>query len=296
MKTLLSFFILPLLFLSSLQSQSQVVLSGEDWFFLHPCGEIDSTETGLVSNIGQSFFISGCQNDSTIPPIAGIDVVKNLGDSRPVPPYMSAKFMLDFYSSNVDSVQICLTIGGESIIPEAWTYLWARFLFDLSSETWQSVKWDLRDMSAGSFKSFNRIGFALGVWAETGEKIECRIFLKDFIGIMNNGSTFNIDTNLVVDIKDNNNNQISSDFKLEQNYPNPFNPTTTISFFIPKKDFVILKVFNSLGQEVKTLVNEEKFAGNYEVIFNAVDFPSGVYFYKLQTLNYIETKKMTFLK
>ncbi|MCU0332146.1 MAG: T9SS type A sorting domain-containing protein [Ignavibacteriaceae bacterium] len=85
-------------------------------------------------------------------------------------------------------------------------------------------------------------------------------------------------------------------YKLEQNYPNPFNPSTTIMYFIPVSSFVILKVFDILGNEISSLVNEEKSEGNYVVEFDAASLPSGIYFYRLQTANYIETRKMILIK
>lgn len=90
-------------------------------------------------------------------------------------------------------------------------------------------------------------------------------------------------------------------FKLEQNYPNPFNPTTKIRYAIPSAEnplvgagggFVTLKVYDLLGRDIATLVNEEKPAGIYEVEFNVKNLSSGIYFYKLQTGSFAETKKM----
>jgi photosystem II stability/assembly factor-like uncharacterized protein len=85
-------------------------------------------------------------------------------------------------------------------------------------------------------------------------------------------------------------------FSLEQNYPNPFNPSTTIKYSIPELSKVKITLFNLLSEEVTTIVNEEKNAGNYSVEFNASSLPSGVYFYQLQAGNFIETKKMILLK
>ncbi len=85
-------------------------------------------------------------------------------------------------------------------------------------------------------------------------------------------------------------------FQLEQNYPNPFNPTTIIRYSIPESSFATIKVYDMLGNEVETLVNEEHPAGNYEVDFNAEGLSSGLYFYKLQTDNFVGTKKMLLLK
>ncbi len=85
-------------------------------------------------------------------------------------------------------------------------------------------------------------------------------------------------------------------FKLDQNYPNPFNPTTSIRFDIPKMSFVTLKLYNVLGQEIVTLVDEKKEAGKYEVIFDGSKLVSGVYFYRLQAGLFSETKKFVILK
>jgi len=92
-------------------------------------------------------------------------------------------------------------------------------------------------------------------------------------------------------------NTIPDKFSLSQNYPNPFNPTTKISFQLPVAGFSSLKIFDILGREMKTLVNEFKQAGYYNVDFNASDFPSGVYFYQLSVDNEkIAIKKMLYIK
>ena len=85
-------------------------------------------------------------------------------------------------------------------------------------------------------------------------------------------------------------------FILAQNYPNPFNPSTTISFSIPSAGFTSLKVYDILGNEVASLVNEEKPAGNYEVRLNASSLTSGTYFYRLNVGNFSEMKKMILMK
>ena len=90
-------------------------------------------------------------------------------------------------------------------------------------------------------------------------------------------------------------------FKLFQNYPNPFNPSTIINYSIPdagtsSMKSVQLKVYDILGREVATLVNEEKTAGNYKVTFDAQNLASGIYFYRLKAGNYISVKKMILLR
>jgi len=85
-------------------------------------------------------------------------------------------------------------------------------------------------------------------------------------------------------------------FVLEQNYPNPFNPVTTINYSLPLKAQVELVVYNTLGEQLKQLVNSVKEAGSYSVQLNASGLPSGIYFYKLQAGDYIKTKKMILMK
>lgn len=83
---------------------------------------------------------------------------------------------------------------------------------------------------------------------------------------------------------------------LEQNYPNPFNPTTKIRFNINGNYFVSLKIFDIVGKEVATLFNDNLSAGNYEIEWNATNIPSGIYYYRLQTEDFIDTKRMVLLK
>jgi len=92
------------------------------------------------------------------------------------------------------------------------------------------------------------------------------------------------------------NNNITTQYSLSQNYPNPFNPSTTISYSLPQSGWVQLKVYDLLGREVSSLVNEEQSLGNYKVEFNANNFTSGIYFYKLQSGSFTETKKLILLR
>lgn len=91
-------------------------------------------------------------------------------------------------------------------------------------------------------------------------------------------------------------NETPDKYKLSQNYPNPFNPATKISFSIPKQGFVNMKVYDILGKEVMTLVNEIKQAGSYDVNFNGSNFASGVYFYRIESDNFVDIKRMMLIK
>ena len=91
-------------------------------------------------------------------------------------------------------------------------------------------------------------------------------------------------------------NQVPIAFNLAQNYPDPFNPTTVIEYTIPKDYHVTLKIYEVLGQEVKTLVNQDQRVGRYSVNFNGSRLASGVYFYRLVAGNHVITKKMLMIK
>ncbi|MBK6538558.1 MAG: T9SS type A sorting domain-containing protein [Ignavibacteria bacterium] len=83
---------------------------------------------------------------------------------------------------------------------------------------------------------------------------------------------------------------------MSQNYPNPFNPNTKINFALPKQGFVSLKVYDVLGKEVMTLVNEQMSAGSYAVDFNAANLSSGVYFFRMESGEFMDIKRMMLIK
>jgi hypothetical protein len=91
-------------------------------------------------------------------------------------------------------------------------------------------------------------------------------------------------------------NTIPGNFTLSQNYPNPFNPSTQINYSIPSSQKVVLKVYDELGREVATLVNQDQAAGNYTAEFSAAGLASGIYFYRLQAGSFVEMRKMILLK
>jgi len=95
--------------------------------------------------------------------------------------------------------------------------------------------------------------------------------------------------------------EIPDKFELYQNYPNPFNPSTSITFDLPKDEFVTLKIYNVIGQEVRTLVNEFRNAGRYTVVWDGKDnfgkvVPSGIYFYRMTAGSFNKTMKMVLAK
>lgn len=111
-----------------------------------------------------------------------------------------------------------------------------------------------------------------------------RLKQKDYDGTYSYSYEIEVDVNVPIE------------FALEQNYPNPFNPTTNFNFSIAEAGMVKLSVYNLLGQEVKSVVNEYKEAGSYSVTFDAASLTSGTYFYKLETAQFSQTKKMILAK
>jgi len=121
------------------------------------------------------------------------------------------------------------------------------------------------------------------------------LVVNDLVFLSQGDGGFSVYKNLISsNIEDRKN--IPHEYSLSQNFPNPFNPETTISYSIPKSEHVTLKVFDVLGREVSTIVDEYKQAGAYKANFNASGLVSGVYFYQLSAGSYVQTKKLVLLK
>jgi hypothetical protein len=130
-----------------------------------------------------------------------------------------------------------------------------------------------------------------------------KVLAKNFYGdtlSSNEIKGFYIDPDAIVGVDSEENDHILNEIKLYQNYPNPFNPSTFISYKIPSGNYIStftrLNVFTILGEHIATLVNEKQSPGNYQVEFNGNNLPSGIYFYRLQSGNYVDTKKMILLR
>jgi hypothetical protein len=161
--------------------------------------------------------------------------------------------------------------------------------------------------STGTMKVFgytrNYMTFLQDDLSSTNDNLE---MIADGFGILEGfgeGPTFGLNGAIINGIQygeilqvENRAENIPIHYSLLQNYPNPFNPTTIISFSIPKSGFVKIKVYDLLGREVTTLVNEYKPAGNYRAQFNAGKLVSGVYFYEMQAGAFIQTKKFFFFE
>ena len=118
-------------------------------------------------------------------------------------------------------------------------------------------------------------------------------------GLTNKYTGFSIrclNNNSFTSVEGDNEKGLPANYSVSQNYPNPFNPTTTINYSVPKQSIVTIKVYNVLCKEVATLLNENKPAGNYSVQFKAKKLVSGVYFYRMESCSYTESKKFVIIK
>ncbi len=146
------------------------------------------------------------------------------------------------------------------------------------------------------YDGYNNIFAPLTLTPEQGIRKSSWPSGKTALVTTENGYLFAYSPNAAVEVDEDQINPGKFQFKLYPNYPNPFNPATSIKYSIAEEQFVTLKVYDILGNEVATLVNGKEPAGNHEVVFNASRLSSGVYFYQIRTSGYNETKKMLYLK
>ncbi|MGB8316563.1 MAG: T9SS type A sorting domain-containing protein, partial [Ignavibacteriaceae bacterium] len=157
-----------------------------------------------------------------------------------------------------------------------------------SSELGVSVSYDL-----GHSWVLENQGLSKGYYPNTLVLNNKFIFATTSEGVMRRPLSELVGT---VGIKEKDYNNLPDKFTLEQNYPNPFNPTTYLKFSIPKQLFINIKVYDVLGRNIATLVNNIKPAGNYEIEFDGSNLSSGVYFYQIRAGEFIKTKKMLLTK
>jgi hypothetical protein len=188
-----------------------------------------------------------------------------------------------YLSTYVDSIRVMYSVS-DSSYTGTWTEL-GRFKVNTDS--------------SGTFNPWQRLGFRAPTTSVNG-RFAIRYCVvnggpsganSNYIGI----DALTIERFIVSGINPIS-NIIPSEYALSQNFPNPFNPTTKINFALPKSGLVTLKVYDMLGKEVSSLVNEVKNAGTYSVDFNAASLTSGIYFYKVSVNGFSEVKKMMLVK
>jgi len=188
-------------------------------------------------------------------------------------------------------VPVELTSLSASVNPDNISIIWTTATelnnrgFDVERKLASSNNWEVVGFVEGSGTTTESKSYVYQDYDVVTGQYNYRIKQIDFDGNM---TYYNLAETVVFGAPDR--------FELSQNYPNPFNPNTTISFSIPQKSDVSVKIYDILGNEVTTLVNETREAGRYNVNFNASNYSSGVYFYTIKAGNFNETKKMTLLK
>lgn len=177
---------------------------------------------------------------------------------------------------------------------EQFTSVMEKFYIEENQNQWDTIIFKIPSNS--TVKKISYIEYRIGF--EGDSEIS-----GDYTLLLDNLRFAYADTNVLIDGFGDGLTTLTSDEKINlnsyslfQNYPNPFNPTTTISYSIPNREFVELKVYDLLGNQVANLVNEFKSVGSHSVNFNASNLSSGIYFYKLKAGNYIQTKKLILLK
>ena len=123
-----------------------------------------------------------------------------------------------------------------------------------------------------------------------------QIYLRTGISVVLGGVFKTVLDTTLVGVEDESGKLMPEKFSLNQNYPNPFNPTTKISWQLPEGSWQTLKVYDLIGNEIATLVDEYRPLGKYEIEFDATGLPSGIYFYQIRAGKFVETKKMVLLK
>ena len=210
-------------------------------------------------------------------------------------PYVSIAMRLDAPTSFSDNNDLFVGASGSAYIGKTGTTLYKSFA------DWQGAGKDAHGVSASPIFCGNSLHIdTTNVTSNSlnGKGTPIAGILYDFEGAVRNAATPDIGADefeLVTGIT-RDGSKIPLTFALRQNYPNPFNPSTTIEYQIPNQSFVSLKIFDLLGREVATLVDEMNQAGIHSVKWDASVFSSGIYFYRLSAGSYSATKKLILLR
>ena len=253
------------------------------------------------SLVGSNFLIDGGPNYSDNPISLAFDGTRYLLAFHDRPPTSEKWFLLGRFITTTGTIEETITICDSSLSPMAPVVAYDNENYFI---TWTQ----LTDMSLrGRF--FNKSGTPIGAPFVVISPSENRmpiggvgfgggLYLVVATKVDSNFSDGDVYARFISPLTgiDNGIDLMPDKITLLQNYPNPFNPTTTINYSIPKTSFVTIKVYDCLGREVTTLINEEKSSGNYIIKFNASKLSSGTYFYKLQVGSFVEVKKMLYLR
>lgn len=273
-------------------------------YFEHNGGKFVAITGRNSASYGKVFALYDVTNSETTPTLYGFDTLGNVSNTNG-----NATGDISVKKNSDGSVTLFHVVTNNGIA--SWTTNLAPLPVELSSfnasvsGTNVTLNWKTAtEKNANQFvieKNTNsvwtEIGYVKAVGTSTKEQsysftdknfaegnISYRLKIVDFDGSYEYSNVIEVDVERVID------------YSLAQNYPNPFNPTTTIDFQIPSNGFVTLKVYDLLGKEVATLVNEAKTSGKHSVEFNASELSSGIYLYELRSGSFLSTKKLVLMK
>jgi hypothetical protein len=208
-------------------------------------------------------------------------------------PYSGKGTVFERFDNTVQSVMSWNSFGSTSLrkikfsvcLGDTFASGNSSFNYVFDDKTYDEIQYSIYPDLVNATYNFAR---GMGLTSETGE-----FYYSGLVGAVINGIVYGDTTVTNITEKE---NKIPTEVKLYPNYPNPFNPSTVISYQLPAKSIVTLKVFDVMGSEVAILANEEKDAGNYQVVFDAKKLASGIYFYTLRAKNFTSTQKMILIK
>jgi hypothetical protein len=253
--------------------------------------QYDTTAFRIYREAMPGYNIVGINSNAIIPSLGTIHcIVKEVGVSEPV---WISHAKMDSVVFDEDSIAVSAVIKTVSGINEASVFWTADTSLGFNSVPMQFVSGDGAVGYIPAQTDSTEIFYYISASSNSGRTIAKPLVAPD-------GFYKFVVENSVTDIAD---SFQPEEFYLYQNYPNPFNPVTSIQYAIGSlpegkagRQFVQLKVYDILGNEVATLVNEEKLAGEYEIEFDGSGLTSGIYFYKLRASSYIQIKKMLLIK
>lgn len=246
--------------------------------------QYDTTALRIYREAMPGYNIVGINCNSIIGSLGAIHcIMKEVGVSEPV---WISHAKMDSVVFEEDSIAITAVIKTRSGIADASMYWTTDTTAGFTSSSMQFVSGDSAVAFIPPQIDSTVVYYYISATSISGRRVTKPLVAPD-------GFYKFVIENSVTDILD---NSQPNQFQLFQNYPNPFNPSTKIVYRIANFEFVNLKIYDVLGNEIATLVNEERPAGNFEIIFDAARLPSGVYFYTLRAGSLIETKKMLLLK
>lgn len=210
--------------------------------------------------------------------------------NKKTPKFFGFDYKISELIGDITTVQIALAVLSNNV-----------YIYDISLgervenpivDGWKRVKFSTEKI-IGVVPEFSKLEFMFwGISNKVGY-ISMSISIDNLFGEDSLGVKTIYD---VFDITSVPSQEIPSRFQLSQNYPNPFNPTTRIKFALPKESNVTLNIYNLLGQEVETLISKVMSVGYHTVDFNATNLPSGMYVYRIEAGNFVQSKKMLLMK